>query len=138
MQSKEAACNTGRSLQQATPEDTLVHFTQHWLPTSCRLPDSRWRAHSNFRQLVQHKIHLSSEFELLGWNPPQPDPNPMHSEPNQKPAEKLQQPCNSAWLPKERGIVTDRAGDALSTPKHGQHLQQQQHQIVSAAAFSQR
>ena len=52
-------------------------------PHTCRLNDSRWRAHRSPGQPVQHKVSPLQQFELLGctgdWNPASQTGNPMHS-----------------------------------------------------------
>ena len=81
MQSKQAACN--RAGQQATPEDMLVYFTQHWLPTHAGSMTADGELIAAPGSLSSTKPHLSSEFKLLGcigdWNPASQTGNPMHS-----------------------------------------------------------
>ena len=52
-------------------------------PYTCRLNDSRRRAHSSPRQPVQHKASPLQRVKLLGcigdWNPASQTGNPMHS-----------------------------------------------------------
>lgn len=52
MQNNHAACN--RSAQEAIPEDVILYFTQHCLPTHAGTTTSK--GDSSTRQLVQHKI----------------------------------------------------------------------------------
>ena len=81
MQSKQAACN--RAVQQATPEDILVYFTQHWLPTHAGSMTADGKLIAAPGSLSSTKSHLSSKFELLGcigdWNSASQTGNPMHS-----------------------------------------------------------
>ena len=81
MQSKQAACN--RAVQQATPEDLLVYFTQLWLPTHAGSMTADGELIAAAGSLSSTKSHLSSEFELLGctgdWNPASQTGNPMLS-----------------------------------------------------------
>ena len=77
----QAACN--RAVQQGTPEDLLVYFTQHWLPTHAASMTADGELIAAPGSLSSIKSHLSSEFELLGctgnWNPASQTGNPMHS-----------------------------------------------------------
>ena len=85
MQLNYTACN--RSAQEATPEDILVYFTQHWLPAHAGSITTEGEhiaapggLSSTKSRLSSTKSHLSSKFELLGctgdWNPISQTGNP--------------------------------------------------------------
>ena len=71
MQLKYTACN--RSVQEATPEEIMVYFTQHWLPAHAGSITTEGEHIAAPGSLSSRKSHLSSKFELLGctgdWNP---------------------------------------------------------------------
>ena len=81
MQLNYTACN--RSVQEATPEDIMVHFTQHWLPAHAGSITTEGEHIAAPGSLSSTTSHLSSEFELLGctgdWNPISQTGNPMLS-----------------------------------------------------------
>ena len=104
MQSKQAACN--RSIHQATPEDMLVHFTQHWLPThassvtadgeSYQL-QAAWPAQS----LICPVTWCSWAAVVTGTQPARPA-TPCRTEPNQKHAERPSTNMQLSWTTKRK------------------------------------
>ena len=72
-----------KTIQNASPEDLLVFFMQHWLPNhagSLTANDEHIAAPGSLSAV---KSHLATELELLGrcgeWDPISLKGNPMHS-----------------------------------------------------------
>ena len=62
MQLNYTACN--RSVQEATPEDIMVYFTQHWLPAHAGSITTEGEHIAAPGSLSSTKSHLSSELSF--------------------------------------------------------------------------
>ena len=136
MQLNYTACN--RSVQEATPEDIMVYFTQHWLPAHAGSITTEGEHIAAPGSLSSTKSHLSSEFELLGctgdWNPISQTGNPMLSVQIRNMLKGYSNHANQLGYQKKGAVPLTESKMQRLLAQHGQYLQQQQHRPTPALA----
>ena len=108
----------GMPQRNATVPDTAL------ASQSCRVHDSRWRAHSSTKPACQAPSLTSAvilnSWAAASWNTANQAGNPMLSAQVRTMLKSLWEPCHPAGYPKERSSAADIQADrgASVTPKH--------------------
>ena len=112
VQGKHAACN--RSAQDATPEDIMVYFTQHWVPVHAGSMTMDGELTASPGSLSSTHSCLSINFEIVGrngeWNAARQTGNLMQSA------------QIKSMLEGYSNHATDRGQDTTPASEHGHFL----------------